>query len=246
MIPIRDVNPTRSTPWVTWSIILVCLLVFLWQWVLPEGADTEFVLTWGLVPRRLTAGDPGAWPTVLTSMFMHGGIAHVLGNLWFLYIFGDNVEDNMGPGRFTVFYLLSGLAAAAAQYLMNPLSPVPMVGASGAIAGVLAAYLVLYPRARVVALVPIFIFIQWVELPAVIFIAIWFAFQFFSGVGSLSHGASAGVAYWAHIGGFVAGLVLTLLLRKPRGPDPSEGWRVVRLPPRDRAPRTPWNDDPRW
>lgn len=246
MIPIRDVNPTRSTPWVTWSIILLCGLVFLWQWVLPEGAAESFVLTWGLVPRRIAGGDPGAWMTALTSMFMHGGVMHLVGNLWFLYIFGDNVEDNMGSARFAAFYLLSGLAAAAAQYATAPLSPVPMVGASGAIAGVLAAYLVLYPRARVVTLVPIFVFLQWIELPAVVFIALWFALQFYSGLGSLTHGASGGVAYWAHIGGFAAGLFLTFVLRRTRLPDPDEGWRVVRHTPRREAPRNPWNDDPRW
>lgn len=240
MIPIRDVNPTRSTPWVTWSIILTCGLVFLWQWMMPEGESTNFLFTWGLVPRRLSSGDSGAWSTVLTSMFMHGGVMHLVGNLWFLYIFGDNVEDNLGSARYAVFYLLSGFAAAAAQYFANPLSPVPMVGASGAIAGVLAAYLVLYPRARVVTLIPIFIFIQWVELPAVVFIAIWFALQFLSGLGSLTQSSHGGVAYWAHIGGFAAGLALVLMLRRPRLPDPSEGWRVVRLP---RAQR---RDEPRW
>ena len=245
MIPIRDVNPTRSTPWVTWSIILLCGLVFLWQWVLPEAAAESFVLTWGLVPRRISGGDAGAWITALTSMFMHGGLMHLVGNLWFLYIFGDNVEDNMGSGRFALFYLLSGLAAAASQYLTAPLSPVPMVGASGAIAGVLAAYLVLFPRARVVTLIPIFVFLQWVELPAVVFIALWFALQFYSGIGSLAHGGSGGVAYWAHIGGFAAGLVLTFLLRRPKAPDLDEGWRIVRHDRRP-PPRTPWNNDPGW
>ncbi len=246
MIPIRDVNPTRSTPWVTWSIILVCGLVFLYQWLMPEGVSDAFVFSWGLVPRRLSAGDSGAWITPLTSMFMHGGVMHVIGNLWFLYIFGDNVEDNMGSGRFAVFYLLSGFAAAASQYLMAPLSPVPMVGASGAIAGVLAAYLVLYPRAHVVTLIPIFIFLQWVELPAVVFIVLWFGLQFYSGLGSLTRGHAGGVAYWAHIGGFIAGLMLTMIFRRPRLPDPDEGWRVVRHTHRPRQPRTPWNDDPRW
>lgn len=243
MIPLRDLNPTRSTPWVTWTVILVCGLVFLWQWTLLPVEELRFVREWGLVPRRvLTGQDPGGWVTVLTSMFMHGGWMHVLGNLWFLHIFGDNVEDNMGSGRFVVFYLASGAAAAATQMATDPASNVPMVGASGAIAGVLAAYLVLYPRARVVALIPIFIFLQFAEIPAVVFIAIWFALQFFSGVGSLTHGATGGVAYWAHIGGFIAGLVLAYALRRPHLPDPNDGWRVVRLPPGQR----PWHGDPRW
>lgn len=243
MIPIRDINPVRSTPWVTWTLILVCSLVFLGEWVMPDGGD-RFALTWGLVPKRLLSGqDLLAWLTPVTSMFLHGGWMHVIGNLWFLHIFGDNVEDNMGSARFTVFYLLSGLAAAAAQVWSDPTSPVPMVGASGAIAGVLAAYMVLFPRARVVALIPIFVFIQFAEVPAVLFLVVWFAYQFFAGVGSLAHGGSGGVAYWAHIGGFVAGLVMVFAFRKPKEPDPGEGWRIVRIP-RDRAaPRRPWRDE---
>jgi membrane associated rhomboid family serine protease len=232
MIPIRDINPTRSTPWVTWSIILLCGLVFLWQSLMPMYAEMSFVQSWGLVPRRITdGGDANAYITVLSSMFMHGGWIHVLGNLWFLYIFGDNVEDNMGSVRFAFFYIASGLTAAAAQVLTDTTSVLPMVGASGAIAGVLAAYLVLFPRARVVTLLPIFIFIQWIELPAVVFIAIWFVLQFLSGVGSLAHGSTGGVAYWAHIGGFVAGLAMVFLLRKPAAIDPNAGWRVVRRMP---------------
>ncbi|MDO9018683.1 MAG: rhomboid family intramembrane serine protease [Deltaproteobacteria bacterium] len=220
MIPIRDLNPTRSTPWVTWTLLLLCGLVFIWQAVLPVGADRDFVFAYGLIPRRVMfSQDPAALLTIFTSMFMHGGLMHIIGNLWFLRLFGDNVEDNMGPVRFTIFYLLCGLAAAGAQIAMSPASGVPMVGASGAIAGVLAAYLVLYPHARVVALVPIFIFIQFMEIPAFVFIALWFGLQFFSGIGSI--GASGGgVAYWAHIGGFVAGLALVYLFRTPHPPAP--------------------------
>jgi membrane associated rhomboid family serine protease len=237
MIPIRDLNPTRSTPWVTWSLLLLCGLVFAWQAVLPEGLDRDFVFAYGLVPRRLVYGqDPAAIVTVFTSMFMHGGLMHVVGNLWFLRMFGDNVEDNMGPVRFGLFYLLCGVAAAVAQVVMSPASGVPMVGASGAIAGVLAAYLVLYPHARVVALVPIFIFIQFMEIPAFVFIALWFALQFFSGIGSL--GASGGgVAWWAHIGGFVAGLALVF------------AFRTRRLPPARVAferPQMPWRNNRGW
>ncbi|MDB4929216.1 MAG: Rhomboid family protein [Myxococcaceae bacterium] len=237
MIPIRDLNPTRSTPWVTWTLLLLCGLVFIWQAVLPEGLDRDFVFAHGLVPRRLVYGhDPAAALTVLTSMFMHGGLMHVVGNLWFLRMFGDNVEDNMGPVRFASFYLLCGVAAAVAQVAMSPASGVPMVGASGAIAGVLAAYLVLYPHARVVALVPIFIFIQFMEIPAFVFIALWFALQFFSGIGSL--GASGGgVAYWAHIGGFVAGLALVFVFRTRR-PAPA---RVA-----FERPQMPWRDGRGW
>lgn len=230
MIPIRDLNPTRNTPWVTWTMLLLCGLVFLWQAVLPEGADRDFVYAYGLVPRRLMfVRDAGAFVTLLTSMFMHGGLMHVIGNLWFLRMFGDNVEDNMGPGRFALFYLLCGFAAACAQVAVDPTSGVPMVGASGAIAGVLAAYLVLFPHARVVALVPIFIFIHFMEIPAYVFIALWFALQFFSGVGSLGV-MGGGVAYWAHIGGFVAGLVLVFLFRTPRPPGPRVAFEQPQMP----------------
>lgn len=240
MIPIRDLNPTRSTPWVTWTILLVCGLVYTWQAVLPPGAERDFIYGYGLVPQRLTTQPTvESLVTVLTSMFMHGGFMHVLGNLWFLHIFGDNVEDNMGPARFAVFYLLCGAAAAIAQIAVNPGSLVPMVGASGAIAGVLAAYLVLYPGARVVTLIPIFIFIHWTELPAWVFIALWFGLQFFSGLGALSN-AGGGVAYWAHIGGFVAGLALVMLFRTPRPPAPRIAWQ----PPRRGI--QPWRDSDRW
>ncbi|MBK6529335.1 MAG: rhomboid family intramembrane serine protease [Deltaproteobacteria bacterium] len=237
MIPIRDLNPTRNTPWVTWTLLLLCGLVFVWQAVLPVGADRDFVFSYGLVPRRLMFGhDPAAIVTLFTSMFMHGGLMHIIGNLWFLRMFGDNVEDNMGPVRFALFYVLCGLAAAAAQIAMNPASGVPMVGASGAIAGVLAAYLVLFPHARVVALVPIFIFIQFMEIPAFVFIALWFALQFFSGVGSLG-AAGGGVAYWAHIGGFVAGLALVFLFRTPKPPAPRIAFE---------RPQMPWRSDRGW
>jgi len=216
MIPIRDLNPTRSTPWITWMVLVVCGLVYLWQALLPDPASRDFLFTWALIPRRLTVlQDQQAWLTVLTSMFMHGGFWHVLGNLWFLHIFGDNVEDNMGSGRFTAFYLLCGAAAALTQILTNPLSPVPMVGASGAIAGVLAAYLVLFPKARVVTLIPIVIFLHWMEIPAFVFIALWFVYQFFAGLTALGQ-SGGGVAYWAHIGGFVAGLGLVFVFRRTR------------------------------
>ncbi|MFO0603254.1 MAG: rhomboid family intramembrane serine protease [Polyangiales bacterium] len=251
MFPIRDINPTRSTPWVTWSIILACGLVWLGQWVMPPGAHERFAFDWGLVPRQLTHGhDPLAWATVATHMFLHGGWMHVLGNLWFLYIFGDNVEDNMGPARFAVFYLLSGVAAAGAQVLSNPEAGVPMVGASGAIAGVLAAYMVLFPRARVLTFLPIPFILYWVELPAVVFLVVWFGMQFFSGLGSLGQQSGGGVAYWAHIGGFLAGLVMVFFFRR-QAPPRDDGWRVVRLDgrmPPPRAPRssTPWHDSRGW
>lgn len=253
MLPLRDINPTRSTPWVTWSILLACALVWLGQWVMPPVAHERFALDWGLVPKHLTRGDDlSAWLTVATHMFLHGGWLHVLGNLWFLHIFGDNVEDNMGPARFAVFYLLSGVAAAAAQVWSAPHSGVPMVGASGAIAGVLAAYMVLFPRARVLTFLPIPLVLYWIEVPAVVFLLAWFGMQFVAGLGALGQTSGGGVAYWAHIGGFIAGLVLVFFFRR-ESPPRDDGWRVVRLeghrpPPRGRAPRssTPWHDSRGW
>ncbi len=249
MIPLRDLNPTRTTPWVTWTIILACALVYLWQAMLPDAAYRDFLFTWGMIPQRVTSGDdPGALATVFTSMFLHGGFLHAAGNLWFLHVFGDNVEEALGHVRYALFYLLVGVLAAATQIAVGPTSTLPMVGASGAIAGVLAGYLVLFPRARVVAIIPIFIFLQFAEIPAVLFIIVWFVYQFFAGVSALAAagGEGGGVAYWAHIGGFAAGLVLVLLFRR----------RGISLTPQQQTlddrdadwPRPPrrWTDDGRW
>ena len=230
MIPLRDLNPSRRTPWVTWSVILICAVVFVFQMVQPPELQVALMHTFALVPMRITqmfaAGlDTTALIAVFTSMFMHGGLLHVVGNLWFLRIFGDNVEDHFGHGRYVTFYLACGLAAAAAQWAVDPLSSVPMVGASGAIAGVLAAYVVLHPHARVVTMVPFIIFFRIVELPAYFLIAVWFALQFFSGFMSLGTHAGGGVAYWAHIGGFVAGLILTFVMRRrPELPSARSDW----------------------
>jgi membrane associated rhomboid family serine protease len=233
VFPIRDLNPSRTTPWITWCVILLCGLIFLFQAIQPPNVQAALVATFALTPASITAmlgggADPFILVTVLTSMFMHGGLAHVLGNLWFLRIFGDNVEDNFGHGRFIVFYLLCGIAAAAAQWAVDPGSTVPMLGASGAIAGVLAAYLVLYPRARVLTLIVLIVFWQFVELPAFVLIGLWFVLQAISGLGSLGAMHAGGVAFFAHIGGFVAGLVLTLVFRRRSDPG---------LPPWTPAPR---------
>lgn len=219
MIPIRDINPTLRRPWVCWTFIASCVVVFGLQFLL-DLADPDLgqqvVEVHGLSPYWLTSGRHwGSWTTVLTHMFMHGGLLHLLGNMWFLHVFGDNVEDNLGHGRFIVFYVLCGLAAASAQIAIEPGSIVPMVGASGAIAGVLAAYVTLYPRARVLTLVPIVIVLQFVELPAYWFILIWFGYQLlmgFTSLGAISE-QSGGVAFFAHIGGFLAGLVLVHVFR---------------------------------
>jgi len=212
MIPLRDVIPSRTPPVVTTAIIIVNALVFVFELTLTEPQLRALFGQFGLVPARL------ALPTVLTSMFLHGGWLHVIGNMWCLWIFGDNVEDRMGHVRFFVFYLLCGALAAAGQVFVTPGSLVPTVGASGAIAGVMGEYLVLYPRSRILTLIPIFVFIQLIEIPAIYFLLFWFVIQFFSGVGSLATSAgeaSGGIAFWAHVAGFVAGTLGVLLFRRP-------------------------------
>jgi membrane associated rhomboid family serine protease len=212
MIPLRDIIPSRTTPVVTISLIAVNVLVFLYELALGRGVDA-FTLYWGLVPAAFS------WVTVLTSMFLHGGIMHVAGNMLYLWIFGDNVEDRMGHGRFLVFYLLCGAAAALAQTITQPDSVIPMVGASGAIAGVMGAYFVLYPRSRIVTLVALFFFFQVIEVPAILFLGIWFIMQFVSGLGSIltvaSGQAAGGIAFWAHVAGFVAGISGVVVFRRP-------------------------------
>ena len=212
MIPLRDVIPSRTPPVVTTAIIIVNALVFVFELTLTDPQLRALFGQFGLVPARLVL------PTVLTSMFLHGGWLHVIGNMWCLWIFGDNVEDRMGHMRFLVFYLLCGALAAAGQVLVNPGSLVPTVGASGAIAGVMGAYLVLYPRSRILTLIPVFVFIQIIEIPAIYFLLFWFVIQFFSGVGSLATSAgeaAGGIAFWAHVAGFVAGTLGVLLFRRP-------------------------------
>src|SRR6187200_1653462 len=203
MIPLRDVIPSRTTPYITISLVVINALVFLYQLSLGDDIN-NFVFTYGLVPADFS------WISVLTSMFLHGGFLHVAGNMLYLWIFGDNVEDRMGHGRFVVFYLLCGIAAALVQTIMSPDSVVPMVGASGAIAGVMGAYFVMYPHSRIVTLIPIIVFVQIIEVPAIFFLGIWFVMQFLSGVGSIASAAgrqpAGGVAFWAHVAGFVAGV----------------------------------------
>ena len=213
MIPLRDVIPSRSTPVVTTTIIVVNVMVFLFQLSLGEAEGNAFIRAYGLVPAYF------AWANVVTSMFLHGGLMHVGGNMLYLWIFGDNVEDRMGHGRFLVFYLLCGAVAALVQTMAGPDSIVPMVGASGAIAGVMGAYFVMYPKSRIVTLIPIFIFIQLIEVPAVVFLGLWFLLQFLSGLGSSlspgQGGMSGGIAFWAHVAGFVAGTVGVFAFRRP-------------------------------
>jgi membrane associated rhomboid family serine protease len=220
VIPLRDSNPTRSTPVLTYLIIAANTLVYLFQASLDPESEKLFVERFGLIPTMVAQEHyVGSLITPFTSMFMHGGLMHLLLNMWSLFIFGDNVEDTLGKPRFLVFYLAAGLGAAAAQVYIDPSSTIPMVGASGAIAGVLAAYLRLFPHARVLTLIPLFIFFFTREIPAVVFIVFWFVMQVLSGVGSLSmagNQATGGVAFFAHIGGFLIGLLLVRALTPAR------------------------------
>jgi membrane associated rhomboid family serine protease len=209
MIPLKDIIPTRTTPWVTYLLLGMNLLVFGYELTLPPEAIESFIRTWGIIPAAPSA------LTLITSMFIHAGLGHAGGNMLYLWIFGDNVEDRLGRVRFVLFYLLTGLVAALAEVLLNRESVVPMVGASGAIAGVMGGYFVLYPRSRVLTLLP-FPFLL-TEVPAVFFLGLWFLMQFLSGLGALAAAADlpGGVAFWAHVMGFVAGVLFVKPLERP-------------------------------
>jgi len=229
MIPLKDDTPRLSTPLVNFFLIAACVVVFLFEVSLEPRSQVEFIRTFGLVPSRLAsmlqgvpphlpahgyALSPGfAFLPVLTSMFLHGGWLHLIFNMWFLWVFGRNLEDALGHFPYLVFYLTCGFIAAMAQTLLNLNSAVPTVGASGAIAGVMGGYLILYPRARVLMLVP-FLFVFFLWLPAWVVLSYWFVLQFLSGVGTVLVGMdprAGGVAFWAHVGGFLAGVFLVRL-----------------------------------
>ena len=218
MIPLRDTIPTRTFPWVTIALIGANVLVFLHQLGLGFEQGAAFVAVFGAVPAQFTGTTPYAAPvlppalTIATSMFLHGGVLHLLGNMVFLWIFGNNVEDATGHLRFLVFFLACGTAAAIAHIATNPASNVPMVGASGAISGVLGAYFLLYPHARIVTLVWLGFFAQTVQIPAFVFLGFWFLMQFLS----LAGDGDSGVAFAAHIGGFVAGLLSLVAFKQRR------------------------------
>jgi len=255
MIPIRDLNESGSRPYVCWSLIALNIAVFAFQLSLGSEGTEYLVHHAGLSLRRLSLAALGqadlllvpAPLTLVTHMFVHGGFLHIIGNMWFLFIFGDNVEDALGHGRFVLFYLACGLAAALGEILLGGHPEVPMVGASGAIAGVMGAYVWLFPTARIVTLVPIFVFFTFIQIPAIFYLGIWLAMQIFNGSGSLAAGGQdgGGTAWWAHIGGFVAGVGLLWTLFRPRG----RFWRRQSLAgrhslwqPFPRKPSTP----PRW
>jgi membrane associated rhomboid family serine protease len=239
MIPLRDNIPSRTTPIVNYTLIGLCSVAFFFQ--LREGNQDRLVERYGMIPRRVAQPDepirvierqlhplgeviqrerileaPGfsPWLTLLTCIFLHGGWLHFLGNMWFLHIFGDNVEDRIGHLGYLIFYLVCGVAASLAHLLTNTGSPIPTIGASGAIAGVMGSYFLLYPRSQVLTIVPIFFFIHLMVIPAPIFLGIWFLLQFFQGTLSVTGDVEAGgVAWWAHIGGFVIGVAITALLK---------------------------------
>ncbi len=214
MIPLRDNQPTNSIPIATYAIIGITALVFLLQ--LQWGLDNDAVFyLYGLVPGKYTVWDLSRHFSLFNKifscfsyMFLHGGFWHFLGNMWFFYIFGDNIEAHFGSVRFFGFYILCGIISGGFHFLLNPTSPVPTIGASGAIAGVMGAYFLLHPRAKILTLIPIIIIPWIIEIPAFIFLGFWFLMQFLNATGG---GAGAGIAWWAHIGGFIAGIVLIKL-----------------------------------
>src|SRR5258708_14880867 len=217
MFPIGDTVPRRNVPIATWLLILINCLVFLFETAIPQHTLERFCYLFGIVPARYTHPDWALWIGLpiddywpfLTSMFLHGGWVHVIGNMWTLWIFGDNVEDRMGPGRFVVFYLVCGFIVGLVHSLTNPDSTLPTIGASGAIAGVMGAYFFLFPYSRLIVIVPILFFPFFFEMPAVIYLGFWALTQFFSGALSLGNsGSVGGVAFWAHAGGFAGGIVL--------------------------------------
>jgi len=209
MIPLRDVIPSRTTPYITVTIIFLNALAWLFEVSLPHDVLNEFITIYGVVPGDFSP------PTLVTSMFLHGSWSHVIGNMWYLWIFGDNVEDRVGHGRFIVFYLLCGIAAALGQVAVDPHSMLPTIGASGAIAGVMGAYFVLYPKSRVLTLIPWW-FLQIVELPAIALLGFWFLMQLFSAgaIAVTSNTRGGGVAFAAHVVGFVAGMGGVFIFRK--------------------------------
>lgn len=213
IIPLRDINPTRRAPYVSYALIALNLAVFAYQYLSLSPLENALIVRrHGVIPLFLLSGYAPALSTLFSSMFMHGGLLHLVSNMWFLHIFGDNVEDAMGHLHYALFYVFAGVVAGATHALSDPGSQLPMVGASGAISGVLGAYLLMFPRARIVTLVLFFL----LELPAILFILVWFGIQLYSGFGELGTQHGAGVAFFAHVGGFVAGLVWIVVFGRSR------------------------------
>jgi membrane associated rhomboid family serine protease len=219
MIPLHDDNPTRQFPAITVTLIVINVLVFMRELLAgAQGTLDHFISLYAMIPAHVTGlHSAGAYMTVLTSMFLHGGFMHLIGNMLYLWIFGNNVEDSTGKVRFILFYLLSGVGAAAAHLISAPHSMVPVLGASGAVSGVLGAYLLLFPHARVMTLIPLGLYSRVIYLPSWVLLVLWFGLQVFSGwytAGSRAGAEEGGVAFWAHVGGFVAGMALIPVFKR--------------------------------
>ena len=224
MIPIRDENPTHSVPIITYALIAINIIVFIFQIMLGSYQE-QFIYQFALIPSEITSSLSFDNVTdVFTSMFMHAGLAHIGGNMLYLWIFGDNVEDRLGSVKYLFFYIIGGVVASIAHIFTNPASSIPTVGASGAIAAVLGAYLVLYPRQKVLTLIPLGFWMRMTMVPAFLVLGLWFVLQLFSGVMSLGGPDVGGVAFWAHIGGFVSGVILGWILKKPEETYPAHHW----------------------
>ena len=210
MIPLRDVIPSRSTPYITVTLIALNAALWLYELTIPNDVLPVFLQLYGVVPADFST------PTLVSSMFLHGSWSHFIGNMWYLWIFGDNVEDRVGHGRFIAFYLLCGVVAALGHVAMDPASTLPTIGASGAIAGVMGGYFVLYPQSRVLTLIPLVFYVEIIELPAVLLLGFWFVMQLFNAgvIAVTSNSSSGGIAFAAHVAGFVAGLAGVFLFRK--------------------------------
>ena len=214
MFPLYDTVRSRTFPLITLLLILANVVAFLYELRMDSATLEEFIFTWGLIPARFVEDSSAAWTTIFSSMFLHGGWFHIINNMWVLFIFGDNVEAGMGKIRYLIFYLLSGVAAGLLQTYVLPSSLVPMIGASGAVAGVLGAYLILFPRSRIASLVPILFIFTIIEIPAILFLIFWFLSQLYSGLFAMGGSAGSGIAWWAHIGGFLFGVIMVFLFRR--------------------------------
>ena len=221
MIPLKNLSPRLTFPAMTMLLIIANMLVFIYQVSLPDRAAEAFITLYGMVPARVSLALAGqhhvtfeqALIPLFTSMFLHGGWLHILGNMWFLWIFGGQVEDRLGHFTYLVFYLICGLGSGVAQLAFSWGSKIPAIGASGAIAGVLGAYIVFFPSSRILTLVPLFIIWFTVQIPALVFIGLWFLIQFLSGISSVSAASMGGVAWWAHVGGFLLGVLIAQFYR---------------------------------
>lgn len=216
MFPLYDTARSRKFPIINLTLIVANVLAYLYELQMGSGALENFIFAWGLIPVRLMSDPTNTWNTIYSSMFLHGGWFHIINNMWVLFIFGDNVEARMGSLKYLIFYLLCGTAAGLLQTYVLPSSQVPMIGASGAVAGVLGAYLVFYPRSRVASLVPIFFIFTIIEIPAFIYLIFWFLSQLYSGWLSFQGIGGSGIAWWAHIGGFVFGLFMSFFFANRR------------------------------